>query len=387
MPSAAWITCTTSHSSPFARVDRRQDEVVLVEQRRAGEIAGGRRRIEGELAQEPAAGPRSRSPAARAGRGRRSRAAGASYRFAKSGSRNARSRSTCPAGVSIASSAHPASALRSSRTPASGRLGDLERLVEERDERRTLLVVDPAHAEPVHQAARGRRSHAVGQLQDTEPADLVVRVLEHAEQRERVLHVRGLHELQTAVLHERDVAAGEFDFEQIAVMPGAEEHRLFLQGHAFLPMRQHGAADRVTLLGLVEAGAERRHALAGSVAPQGLLVTLRAQRDHRVRGAEDRRRRTVVPFELHHGRAREPVGELQDVADGRRAEPVDRLGVVADDREVPCGALGPRPSRMSACSAFVSWYSSTSTWSNIAASGPRVASLQASAFQNSSRSS
>ena len=45
------------------------------------------------------------------------------------------------------------------------------------------------------------------------------------------------------------------------------------------------------------------------------------------------------------------------------------------------------PSRMSACSAFVSWYSSTRMWSNIAAIGSRVASLHASAFQNSNRSS
>ena len=39
----------------FGGVDRAQDQVVLVQQRRAGQVAGGRRRIERQLAQEAAA--------------------------------------------------------------------------------------------------------------------------------------------------------------------------------------------------------------------------------------------------------------------------------------------------------------------------------------------
>ena len=77
--------------------------------------------------------------------------------------------------------------------------------------------------------ARRGRPDAVGQLQHAEPAHLVERVLQHAQQRERVLHVRRLQELQPAVLHERDVAARQLHLQQVAVVRRAEQHRLLLQ--------------------------------------------------------------------------------------------------------------------------------------------------------------
>ena len=54
--------------------------------------------------------------------------------------------------------------------------------------------------------------------------------------------------------------------------------------------------------------------------------------------------------------------------------------------------VSPRPSgqsasRMSACRALVSWYSSTSTWSNAPATTPAASGARARARQNSSRSS
>ena len=44
--------------------------------------------------------------------------------------------------------------------------------------------------------------------------------------RQRVLHVRGLQELQPAVLHERDVAPRQLHLEQVAVVAGAEQDGL-----------------------------------------------------------------------------------------------------------------------------------------------------------------
>ncbi len=63
-------------------------------------------------------------------------------------------------------------------------------------------------------------------------------------------------------------------------------------------------------------------------------MPLRAERDHGVRRGQDRRDRAVVLLELDDRGAREPLGELQDVAHRGGAEPVDRLRVVADDGEV-----------------------------------------------------
>ena len=49
------------------------------------------------------------------------------------------------------------------------------------------------------------------------------------QQRQHVLDVGGVEELQSAELDERDVAARQFDFERTAVVRGAEQHRLLLQ--------------------------------------------------------------------------------------------------------------------------------------------------------------
>ena len=121
-------------------------------------------------------------------------------------------------------------------------------------------------------------------------ADLVVRVLQHAEHRERVLHVCGLEELEPAELHERDVATEQLDLEHVGVVRRAEQHGLVLERGASFACGEHRAADRVGLTRLVEARLERRHAAAGALGPQRLLVALRRDRDHRV----DRSRIGVV---------------------------------------------------------------------------------------------
>jgi hypothetical protein len=71
-------------------------------------------------------------------------------------------------------------------------------------------------------------------------------------------------------------------------------------------------------------------------------VSLRAERDHRVRGLQDRSRRAVVALELHDGRPREARRELEDVGDGRAAERVDRLRVVAHDHQPVAGGAQRR---------------------------------------------
>ena len=67
--------------------------------------------------------------------------------------------------------------------------------------------------------------------------DAVTRVLGKTQRRKHVLDVRSFDEFQTAVFHERDIAAGQLHFELIAVPAGPEQHRLTLQRDALLQMR------------------------------------------------------------------------------------------------------------------------------------------------------
>ena len=116
-----------------------------------------------------------------------------------------------------------------------------------------------------------------------------------------------------------------------------------MSGTPSLALLEDRLADGVGLLGLVEAGPQRGHAVASSRVDHSVFSwRCGLSGDHRVRRVEDRRGRAVVLLEPHDRGAGEPFGELEDVAHGRRAEPVDRLRVVADDGEVARRAVGRR---------------------------------------------
>ena len=204
-----------------------------------------------------------------------------------------------------------------------------DRLLDEPDER----VAGRPHADRRHDPAGPGGSDAVEQLEDAEPRDLVPRVVRDPQHRERVLHVRGLEELQAPVLHERDVPPRELDLEHVAVVTGAEQHGLLSQRRPALAVLEDLPADGVGLVALVEAGEQPGAHAALALGPQHLLVPLRRERDHRVRRIEDRPGGAVVAFELDDRGPGEPFGELEDVAHGRRSERVDRLRVVADHHE------------------------------------------------------
>jgi hypothetical protein len=82
----------------------------------------------------------------------------------------------------------------------------------------------------------------------------------------------GLDELQAAVLVERDVPSSEFDFEQVGVMAGAEEHCLLLQPDALLYMLEHPIADGPGLFRFVHAGEEHGRLFALAIGPEVLRV-------------------------------------------------------------------------------------------------------------------
>ena len=86
--------------------------------------------------------------------------------------------------------------------------------------------------------ARARRAEALDELQHAEPRDVVGAVVGQPQQRDEVLHVRGLEVPQAAVLDERDSPPGELELEQVAVVRGAREDRLGAQLGALLARLQ-----------------------------------------------------------------------------------------------------------------------------------------------------
>jgi hypothetical protein len=83
--------------------------------------------------------------------------------------------------------------------------------------------------QPAEGLRRRGRADARQQLQAAERGDAVARVVGPAQHGQQVLDVRRLEELQPAVLHERDVAPHQLELQPVAVVAGAEQHRLVAQ--------------------------------------------------------------------------------------------------------------------------------------------------------------
>ena len=105
-----------------------------------------------------------------------------------------------------------------------------------------------------------------------------------AQQRQQVLDVRGLQELQAAELHERDVAPRQLQLERGAVVRGAEQHRLPLQRQPAFALQQHLVGHPAGLLGFVGQLTSCGVLPSTPVAPQRLGKALAGLRDHGVGG-------------------------------------------------------------------------------------------------------
>ena len=204
-------------------MDGRQDQIVLVEQRHAGLVAGGVRRIERQLGEEALA---------------RRIAAGDLLELDQVGA----------AGLGILVDAVE---MRLVPEPRAFEVGRPVRAADVGDgARRKSFQSSPARGgagasrqrrdrigaagHVVEHALRRGRADAGHQLQQPEAGDAVARVLDEAQQRQHVLDVGGVEEFQPAELDEGNVAAGQFDFQRAAVAGGAEQHRLLLQQRAGL---------------------------------------------------------------------------------------------------------------------------------------------------------
>ena len=216
-------------------MDGRKDQIILVEQRIAGAVAGGVRRIEREFGQE--------ALAARIGRG--------DLRQAAEDPPGATShRRGCAADAARTSGApdrvRPASPPRG-RAPGrtvSTKSGQCSAAAAGGLISRERLGHVGALGDMIQHPRRRRRPRARQQLHDAKAGDPVARIFRPAQERQHILDVRGLEKLQAAEFHERNVAAGQFHFERPGVMRGAEQHRLRLERDPLLAAFQHRSPPR-----------------------------------------------------------------------------------------------------------------------------------------------
>ncbi len=245
-------------------MDRREDQIILVEQRHAGLIAGGVRRIERQFGQEPLA----RRIARRDLLELQQVGLPQSWRLrecVRDAARTSAARSSISAGQ-----------------PARPSRRCLERIatkpVQSSPERGGAGISESAAIGSELSAIRSStRCADVGPTPGRscirrKPADPVARVLGEAQQRQHVLDVRAVEEFEAAELDERNVAAGELDFERAAVMRRAEQHGLLLQARAGFAVLQHALDDVARLVGLVAHADELRAAPPTSRSVQRFLV-------------------------------------------------------------------------------------------------------------------
>ena len=309
---------------PLGRVDRRQDQIVLVEQGHARLVTGDFRRIECQLRQEALA-PRigRREPRELLDVGQAHRCV-----FVQ------------PLHLRLVPLRHllrrhrPGSARRAGgfdqpRELVPGRTHAVRHRLfgEQRGTRRRGLEI-------VQDACRRLRPHAVQQLHRAESRHAVAQVLRPAQDGQQVLHVRRFEKFEAAELHERNVPPRQFDLDPQAVVRRAEQHRLRLQPDTALAPRKYLLDDESRLVRVVAHRHQKRLLRAGARAPQVLAEALARFADDAVRGIEYRRRGPVVARQCDaHRRRFEQRRKVEDVAHRRAAEAVDGLRVVAHHSE------------------------------------------------------
>ena len=211
------------HRFPFLALggmDGREVQIILVEQRHAGLVAGRVRRIERQFGQKPLAGGIALRRSARAAARSAWRSTASSCMRSRCGSYQRR--------TSSISAGQPAARPRSDRTistkpaqsaPARGGAGS--RRVRRSDRRRRDVVQQ--------RAAAVAGPTPCSSCMHPEAGHPVARVFRPAQHREHVLDMRGFEELQAAEFDEGDVAPGQLDLQRAAMMRGAEQHGLVFE--------------------------------------------------------------------------------------------------------------------------------------------------------------
>ena len=251
-------------------MDRRQDQVILVEQRHAGLVAGGVGRIERQFGQETLARADTRRRSAQAAPDRPAASTASSWMRSRCGSYQSRASSNSAGQPSC----RPASAGACRRSPAQSSPARGGGGASERPTGRRLGRW--------HRARAGRCRPDAGQkLQHAKSGDAVTAVFAKAQQRQHILDVRRFEEFQAAEFDERDIAPGQFDLERAAVMRGAKQHGLCLERQAALAVVQNALDDETRLLGFVRHAHQKRTLGRRAIGPQVFGEPLGGKFDHR----------------------------------------------------------------------------------------------------------
>ena len=80
----------------------------------------------------------------------------------------------------------------------------------------------------IQRLLRRGRPDAGQQLHQPEAGDAITRIFDEAQQRQHVLDMGGVEKFEAAEFDERDIPARQFDLERAAMRRGAEQHGLFL---------------------------------------------------------------------------------------------------------------------------------------------------------------
>ncbi len=139
----------------------------------------------------------------------------------------------------------------------------------------------------------------------------------------------GIGEPEPAVFHVRDMARAELDFQDVAVVAGADEHGLIPERDALLVRIEHPGADLPRLGGLVVAADQQRRPPRAAVGGEH-QVQARPGRADEVGQVQHRLPGPVVAVQPDDVQARVVGGQLPQVRRVGAAEPVDGLRVVAD---------------------------------------------------------
>ncbi len=222
---------------------------------------------------------------------------------------------------------------------------------------RDVPLVDE-RADPVD---RRRADAARRDVDDPLQREPVVGVGDGAQVADEVLDLGAVEEARAAHDDVRDVARAQRVLEHARLGVGPVEDGEVARRQLVAQRLLDARGDEVGLVALGLA-LEQHDALAlARLGVEALGPPLGVLLDDGVGGAQDVAGRAVVVLELDHARARVVALEVEDVADVGAAPAVDRLVLVADDGDAVRPVRQQRTSLY--CTLFVSWNSSTSTWS------------------------
>ena len=175
---------------------------------------------------------------------------------------------------------------------------------------------------------------ALGDVDDAFEGEVVRRLVDHAEVRQRVADFGAFVEAEAADDLVRHADRDEAVLELAGLVLRADQDRDLVERFARAPDDVDFLADAARLFGAVPDADDLDLLADVALGPELLAKAPAIVGDHARRGAEDVRRAAVILFEADDLSPRKVALELQDVLDLRTAPRIDRLVVVADAGDV-----------------------------------------------------